>query len=199
MHLPRTGGSSLGLALKRRYRDQAMKVTGVALADVAGSAPNDARVFYGHMRFGLHRLMPVRYVTVLRDPVQRATSHFRLYMYKFGKEGRETSFQGFLEKWGASDVQTRILSGTPDVTADLGLAQEHLLTFSAVGFYDELERFAECLGLATPLPRLDKVDVNYAFSPEQLDQLQELNTVDAALYAWARKFAPQVAVAGQLA
>jgi hypothetical protein len=42
------------------------------------------QVFKGHMRFGLHEILPwpARYITFLRDPVKRALSHYRMALRK---------------------------------------------------------------------------------------------------------------------
>jgi len=42
------------------------------------------QVFKGHMRFGLHEILPppVEYITFLRDPVKRAHSHYKMLRRK---------------------------------------------------------------------------------------------------------------------
>src|SRR5437660_10851235 len=114
------------------------------------------RVFKGHMKFGLHEVLPqpATYVTVLRDPIDRMISAFYfMYTYKlhpnywkFRREG--WTLEDFVKRWPKANLQTKMIAGTdydaPCTAEILRKAKENLHYFSVVGL---TERFEETLAL----------------------------------------------------
>jgi hypothetical protein len=91
IHLPRTAGTSLRRALEGRFEPEESlfvydhRSWAVPRSRVAGLDPERlrrARLVYGHAPFGLHRALPgrSRYLTVLRDPVERVVSHYQFHV-----------------------------------------------------------------------------------------------------------------------
>ncbi len=86
LHLPKTAGMTLRSVLASRYSGSRTLVIG---NDINGDIerlvgwPQERRhrldLLMGHMSFGLHRVLRpgARYVTVLRDPVDRVLSEYR--------------------------------------------------------------------------------------------------------------------------
>ena len=94
LHIPKTAGDTLKIILWRQYREGGH----IEVADPHQvsdpTAPEDRsfenvkrqvaessdrfQLIYGHMPFGIHGSIgrPSRYFTMVRDPVERAVSHF---------------------------------------------------------------------------------------------------------------------------
>ncbi|MFL6354825.1 MAG: sulfotransferase family 2 domain-containing protein, partial [Bryobacteraceae bacterium] len=114
------------------------------------------RVFKGHMKFGLHEVLPqpATYITVLRDPIDRMISAFyfmhtyKLHpnYWKFRREG--WTLEDFVKRWPKANLQTKMIAGAdydaPCTAEILRKAKENLQYFSVVGL---TERFEETLAL----------------------------------------------------
>ncbi len=194
IHLPRTAGSSMGRAIEQAYGDRALRLKTLApiTEDVVARVGSHIQIIYGHMPHGLHRFMPVRYVTVLREPIERSLSHFRLYQLqmqqKFGAKTPPT-FEEFLDHHLAGNVQTRLLAGIghPDSTpADaVAAAKRNLEDFEAVGFFDDIDGLARRIGIQTPIAHINHIAPRYSATEAELKQLTTLNDQDIPLYRWA--------------
>lgn len=97
IHIHKTAGMSLRGLFVKNYRESRHFNTGLMEIDQAGwdacvhsikrldaEAIKGFRVFKGHMPFGLHEILPApcRYITFLRNPVQRVLSHYRMAVRK---------------------------------------------------------------------------------------------------------------------
>ena len=194
IHIPRTGGNSIGAAIRQTYGASAfrLKTNHAPTGELLVGMPPDVRVIYGHMPWGLHRFTPVRYATVLRDPIGRSLSHFALWRYqRVRKSGRTEppGFEEFLEKPFAADLQTRLLAGASpmdEMPSDaLELARANLSDFAIVGFFEDLPAFARRMGLAGPLAHING-GARPPPTPAQVEALRQANPQDLELYAWAR-------------
>lgn len=200
IHIPRTGGTSLRALLRWTYGESLswQKIDGDFPADIAEQIPKTARVIAGHMSFGLHEHLPVRYATVLRDPVERCVSHYQLWRHqkttKSGEVQPDISFQRFLGTKWAANLQARMVAGVfrrgmdMDDRRLLATAKRNLEGFEIVGFADALGQFAADMG-ADPhdLPRRHGFESPPELTRDQLDELRLLNAVDILVVQWARE------------
>src|SRR5438552_2491662 len=83
LHIPRTAGTTFVRILERQYGAGAVldlydSTVGDRVAALTSGDMEHLRVVAGHFSFGAHRHLPgsCRYVTFLRDPVERVVSHY---------------------------------------------------------------------------------------------------------------------------
>ncbi len=192
IHLPRTAGTSIGVAIKDTYGGRRYKVkTFDSLSpNLASEIPRKAEIIYGHMPYGIHEMLPVRYATVLREPISRTLSQYRKYRLQKSQRGSTVDMFEFLRSDSWCNRQARMLSGDPAeaTRASLERAKQNLETFEVVGFFDDLDAFAEKIGLAVPLPHVDSaVDSPPADpTPLELKRIRANNRLDTELYEWAK-------------
>ena len=193
IHLPRTGGTSLGEAFIARHGLEGIcKVkTQVVDAALAAAIPTGVKAIYGHMNYGLHVHRPVRYATVLRDPVQRVASHYGLFRLRAERSGEPApSLESFVHNPKWHNISTRMLAGTDSVfdwsEAHLGLAKRHLEGFAYVGFFDRLGALSGALGLGDDLPHANASPQGRALDGEMLKAAERLNAGDLELFDWAQ-------------
>jgi hypothetical protein len=181
LHVPKTAGSTLTTVLRWQYRrlrpHQVLRVSPhesiEEQLDRLGPAIADLRVLMGHFPYGAHELlpMPCRYITIVRDPVNRVLSEYRYVLSASGHPLHDalTSSSMDVDEYLSSGIDrfqlenalTRQLSGrdehddTPPTEHDVEVASDHLRTFDAVGlterFDESLVLFKQVLGWSTPL------------------------------------------------
>jgi hypothetical protein len=165
LHLPKAAGTTLNRLIEWEYPVSEMfSVDPVfyewSVARLQRRSPErlrKIRMFKGHMRFGLHKILPqpATYITVLRDPVDRViSSYYFMRNYKlhplYWKFRREKwTLEDFVRRSPRSDVQCKILAGAgyrePCSAEICAVAKENLRRyFSVVGL---AERFEESLAL----------------------------------------------------
>lgn len=224
LHLPKAAGSTLIRVLERQYpagtiiKAGGMSPEAVRAALAASDGRGGTRAITGHVPFGVHRLLATdfTYVTVLRDPVERAISHYH-YARKLPSHPLHAEIARGLTLAEASrqnaNSQTRYLAdesvrgtaGTVDREA-LESAKANLARhFSVVGL---AERFDETLVLlrrrlgwkirAVPNSNVTRNrPARSAHSDSELAAVRAANELDAELYAWVReRFDAEVAAAG---
>ena len=125
LHMPKAGGLTLQSIIDRQYpRRVIYKLYGPqSMIDKFIKLPEQSRsqirVLQGHVPFGLHKQMtvPVNYITMLRDPVERVISLYYwiletradpLYQIVKGMSLSNFADSGFAI---ASNYQTRLISG----------------------------------------------------------------------------------------
>jgi hypothetical protein len=178
---------------------------------------NAEAVVIGHVPYGVYRahLPPeARYVTFLREPVDRVVSHF--YRHVMNWDGRAKARFGGVESLeraltdthlpeisnlqpALNNLQTRCLCSDPRPMGRLSEsaldeAKDNLRKFAFVGiqerFTESLVLFQQTLGLTlTPTP--DRHVNRYRPSvddvdPEECRLIEEHNRLDAELYRYAR-------------
>src|SRR5262249_32600052 len=115
------------------------------------------RMFKGHMLFGLHEVLPqpATYITVLRDPVERALSAYyymrtyKLHPFSWKLRKEKWSLEEYVERTPRDNVQCKIMAGAdyhgPSTQEIFETAKQHMNRyFSVVGLS---ERFEESLAL----------------------------------------------------
>jgi len=227
VHMPKAGGSTLQDVIQRQYPPAAtLDIDGESVASVQSSVdrlrqmPEEDRkriaCVKGHVPFGIHRWLPgtPRYVTMLREPIQRIVSDYFFASNTtdhilFERMRRDRlSLKDFVllrDEEGLSDIYCRILSETVnwDSLADsprtlpadaLATAKENLeRCFAVVGI---TERFDESLLLLQGAfgwkdVHYERVNVTRDKPPEvrltgeELNAIRLYNSRDIELYAFA--------------
>ena len=164
LHVPKSAGTTLNRLIEWEYPLLAMYTVDPVLfrwsRERLWRLPKRRlkrfRIFKGHMKFGLHEVLPqpATYITVLRDPIDRMISAFyfmhtyKLHpnYWKFRREG--WTLEDFVKRWPKANLQTKMIAGAdydaPCTAEILRKAKENLQYFSVVGL---TERFEETLAL----------------------------------------------------
>jgi hypothetical protein len=218
VHVPKTAGSTLKSMFVGAYSDADVKDAGnyprfpeATRAKLDSWQFLDCRVLMGHVPYALLReSLPAdtRYMTFLRDPVDRVVSHY--YRHRAKKEGRlsDSELMGAGGKITAASIEdalalpllsnlaTRFLCDTPDAferlpESALDDAKANLDDFAFVGIQ---ERFEESVGLlqgALGLGPVGYEDRHVNPDRPKLDEIPEKqrelilerNALDVELYA----------------
>lgn len=168
LHIPKTAGSTLDQIWRRHIPEAQTYSLGAdfhagltRFKQLSAAERASFRLVKGHMAFGLHHWIPGRatYVTFLRQPVERAISHYWFLYYAPNSPHYEylrapgigpiEFLQSGLDP-GMSNCQVRFLSGLWEELAYRPCAEEHLelakryleQSFRVVGL---TERFDESL------------------------------------------------------
>lgn len=164
LHVPKSAGTTLNRLIEWEYPLLAMYTVDPVLfrwsRERLWRLPKRRlkrfRVFKGHMKFGLHEVLPqpATYITVLRDPIDRMISAFyfmhtyKLHpnYWKFRREG--WTLEDFVKRWPKANLQTKMIAGTdydaPCTAEILRKAKDNLQYFSVLGL---TERFEESLAI----------------------------------------------------
>lgn len=233
MHLPKTGGTTLTRILEREYPAQHRFPLGAIVQKkieefkkLSPARRDKIHLLYGHMAYGLHEYFPqgARYITVLRDPVERVISFYYFvrdqsqhYLHDFSNQDA-TDLKSFLESQATivvDNFQVRLLSGAWEHVPYGAITRDHLEVAKRnlreeVAVVGLTERFDETLlllkdafGWRQPWHKPQNVTRG---RPKQSDLLPEIreaiveyNRFDVELYDYAKSlFAEQVARKGVL-
>ncbi len=219
VHIPKAAGTTLNKILARQYgqnRIFALKepVKGRSLQDlreIPDAQRRKLKVVRGHFNFGLHDLLPQpsTYITLLRNPVDRALSHY-YYILKSPKHylhsqvaGRQMSLKDYVSS-ELDNHQARMIAGGDAASAPidkcstqtLEVAKQHLQEqFAVVGtverFDETLVLLKEVFGWATPFYAKANVTQNRpkrrSLSAEELEVITSRNQIDLELYDYANQ------------
>ena len=215
LHIPKTGGRSLQHILLRKYSGDEVVVDAHNKLDEIADWPEERkrniRYLQGHFFYGAHRILSqeCRYVTILREPVDRVISHYYFIRRNSSHPlNRVVLEQGIgLEDYVTSGVcdevsndQARLIAGVKrDASIDtndmLRMAKENIdKDFMVVGI---VEKFDETLmllkrelGLRNVFYGIRNQTIGRPLKeqiPERtLSIICERNSADIALYDYAR-------------
>ncbi len=134
---------------------------------------------------------PIRWLTILRDPLHRYASHFIHHVEHFNYD---QSFETWMEIEKHHNDQTKTIAGQADVER----AKDLLNQFFWIGFTEDYAISMEMLerkignGFSTQAIRKSNVAKGLKFDRKQLvdqfqDQIRERNQLDLQLYEHARQ------------
>lgn len=224
IHIPKTAGTSMRLLLERffdekervyLYGGEPPGITLEAFRDLPETVKKRIRLVYGHFRFGVHEWLPqkARYITMLRDPVDRVVSLYYFYKRYPGSRHHQLIVENaysledfvFCGRFFQTDNEmVRQLSGIGRLRrVRFGECTDDLLDmawrniedhFEWVFSMEEMQRSLEKLGeiLGREVEDIGKENVNTtrqslaAIDPGLLERIDAFNRLDRALYERAQ-------------
>lgn len=249
VHIPKTAGSTLNSILASQYApDQIHEIMMRGMSWIAPQPrlvpkplisfskiqrlkfalrhPRRLRLIHGHFDLSIIRLLPAsaRCFTLLRDPVQRAISHYYHYRRMTADPVHALAMQSTLAQWVGSrglvemdNGQTRRLAGEMNLpfgrvnSGMLERAKSNLAAFAAVGlterFEESLVLFRHAFGWVlhpfTARNVADNRPRRAELSAEALEAIAHCNRFDLELYRFGSDLfedaASRIDMAGELA
>lgn len=218
LHLPRTGGTTLTWMIKERYTEslavgdfQGEKMifgSPISLHEMKKERREDIDIVVGHSHYGIHSLLrePALYITLLRDPVDRAISHYYYIKERVNHPLytiiRSMSLIEFIndERFhpGISNVQTKFLSGNyilvdaygikrgpvrafrPSVDVDraVNALKRHFLYGITEQFDRSIKLFQRVLGWTSDWYKWRRVSQRPPIEDESLEVIQTLESLN---------------------
>ncbi len=217
LHIIKTAGTSFMALLERQYPGARMyRLRGLpgAFAGLDRRERETYQIVCGHFHFGIHQLFdsPSRYLTFIRDPIERAISHFTYIQWRTSEEFHEriNASRLSLEQWvrlgvgpAVDNLQVRRLTlreneFVPFKQTTRGMLDEakrvlaERISFLGITerYEDSVRLFAEQLGWREPLTieRLKASPNRKAaadLSASERAAIVEHNAMDLELYAFA--------------
>jgi hypothetical protein len=211
IHLPKTAGTSLRRTIQKNYRSKELffvynkNPRFHSIDDLYNFVPEDFekyKIIMGHLSFN-RRLFPFndrRFVTLVREPVQRCISYYHHVMNRREWRGRQQSLPEYMETSGDiqfQNHQTRLLSNmkrNPITGKHLENAIRNIEKyFLHVGTSETFPQTVEYLSMTLGWSKkkifyenttLKKQTTTDCLSEDILDRLRELNEYDIKLYEW---------------
>ncbi|MEB3213274.1 MAG: sulfotransferase family 2 domain-containing protein [Leptolyngbyaceae bacterium] len=221
LHLMKTGGRTLTRILKQNYPQDARFHCGQRagqslkeLSDMPEEQRRSLQFIYGHLQFGVHRLLPhpCTYITMLRHPVERVMSHYyyALHNPKHFTHQLVTEHNMSLSEYvehGISDLnngQVRAIAGDVSQQFQFGDSREDLLHeaqanldtfFSVVGITEQFDESLLLLKHQLTLTRFlyTRANVNASrrthttVSDDDIECIKHYNALDLQLYDAAKQ------------
>ncbi|HXZ92805.1 MAG TPA: sulfotransferase family 2 domain-containing protein [Burkholderiales bacterium] len=232
LHIPKTGGTTLVTMLAQRYAPETIRkimMRGMSLIvppreKASGSLisaskirrlkralrdPERVRLIHGHFDLSLERLLPSRasLFTILRDPVERAISHYYHYRRQSNDPANGLAMRSTLAEWVSArglvemdNGQTRRLAG--EMRLPVGRVSERMLEkakenlaskFSVIGLTERFEEsqvlLSRAFGWRYTRPAVRNVGTNRparsGISEAELRLIRNCNCFDVELYRFA--------------
>jgi sulfotransferase famil protein len=223
LHIPKTAGTTLEGILRHHYGESLVTVKTRGARDAGEVRRRMARalqggtpsVIKGHFTFGACDVLPLqaRYVTVLREPVERMLSHYhhtvatrgrwrprRLQPLPPGLTLTEALARGYLP----DNLQTRMLCGIVSpwdaLPADaLERAKQNLARLDFVGTTARFDELVAILNLRFGWPTVAYAAARVSSGRRTADELQaveretveQANALDRELYSFAEQVAAE--------
>jgi len=219
IHVPKTGGTTFSSIIERLFPPTEIYPIYLKSAkhndfndflSLSDASKQKVKVFYGHVHYGQHVLIPqrVRYITILRDPVERVNSLYCHFINdeknELHEEVKRIDIENFVRKnigRQACNHQTWMLAGRG---ASLSMSGSELLKRAKKNVDENIlvtgftERFDETLVLIRRL--LDLPPLHYAkknvskekntnenLDPSIVEVIRKCNSLDHELYNYAMK------------
>jgi hypothetical protein len=219
LHIPKAGGTTLHSVLQHVYQKEETfdinvsgdKLTTDEFTNLSVAEKNKVRLLKGHMYYGLHSQFAeddAKYLTFLRDPVQRVVSH---YHYILRKKDHYLYSEVALKKlslkeFALSDLTDELDNGQARLLGGIqGLPINSLTSENEKKILKQLEDSFACVGIMEKFDEsllLLKNKLNWERFPvyrklnvteekasrtdeETVLAIQKRNAVDQAIYNWA--------------
>lgn len=203
-HIPKTAGTSLRVALESAIPDRIVRCYPPYPQNnprnVIWPLPQDS-VVCGHFLYGIHTFFDVqpRYITILRDPVERVLSWYRFKRQTPSLDNNgEAAGSSLAELIGTGHVElnnhmTTMLAGqrpsSPDDRHTLQRAKDNLSRFAWVTtenrLLEDTPRLGRILGADLPAVPFANRSAPLDLSDEDRCAAEAANKLDAELYAFA--------------
>jgi Galactose-3-O-sulfotransferase len=228
IHIPKTAGTTLRSIIEDHFPAEQLYFIYIGNASHPGmdeflalteAEKKQIKIFCGHQAFGFHRHLPqpCKYITVMREPVERTVSlYHHLLQEKHARHDQSVAdmqrriksenltLEGFVSSGITLDTdnaQTRILSGeSPDFgqcgrdTLEKAKAnlREHFAVAGLTERFDEsVMLIHKVLGWPTPLYARKNVSGRRSHKedipPETLAAIRRFNALDTELYGYAQE------------
>jgi len=201
LHILKTAGTSFRWTIKENYlpnelyeRDQHE----FNWSELTVEQQREIKMIYGHLFFGVHNTIaePCKYITFLRDPVERIISYYYYVIAQPNNTGyKETygvSLEDFVLKGNqdiASNQQTKALCGS-NAVVDFELARKNIEEyFSFVGVVEQYRKSIKFLGNQLNwqnviFHELNRTADKPAVPAHVRKVIEEANKIDRQLYDW---------------
>lgn len=215
-HIPKTAGTFFQKKFIEANVPSDKCYTTAGLKQFIQKSSDNYQLFYGHLPYGVHLLTPrsVRYITLLREPIDRAISFYysmkevdiKIYKHPFREYADSLTLKDFYKNRNLQNVQTRFIAGLlsdklypklPSQYIDnftLYLAQKNLVNY-IYGISDRLdesiELFTKKLSWTYPIDMIPYRKTKNRPTKDDLDQetiqiLLKANALDIKLYEFAQ-------------
>jgi hypothetical protein len=210
VHIQKTAGKTLRQIIRRQYPGRSVHVPNFfakpelhwsTVDELSEHTPRGLEVAHGHMLFVPDRWpATARFVTILRDPVERTISHYYWLNERRGARSGLGSIEDALGAGAISDnLQVRVLAGAdPPGSVTAAMAEDAIAAldrFSVVGLTSRFDETLVLLGRAFGwrTGAYERVNSTNSRVPrEALDaatiaRIEEHNRYDLELYAIAAR------------
>jgi hypothetical protein len=210
VHIQKTAGKTLRQIIRRQYPGRSVHVPNFfakpelhwsTVDELSEHTPRGLEVAHGHMLFVPDRWpATARFVTILRDPVERTISHYYWLNERRGARSGLGSIEDALGAGAISDnLQVRVLAGAdPPGSVTAAMAEDAIAAldrFSVVGLTSRFDETLVLLGRAFGwrTGAYERVNsTNSRLPREALDaatiaRIEEHNRYDLELYAIAAR------------
>jgi hypothetical protein len=151
LHIPKTGGTSFRQVVETVYGSRCISVYSLDAATLAGVKEQlvEADALFGHLFYGIHQVLGIapRYITIVRDPVERVISFYRHQARDedsefFGAIADGMTLRDLLESGRCHQVNNHMVRIVSGYESSEPIHDEHVLRRALAN----LNQF-ECLGV----------------------------------------------------
>jgi hypothetical protein len=231
VHVPKAGGTSFNAILwqvyGRHFVNYNKRMSKWSPARINRRRANDLRAIAGHFPFGFHATYGreyhrwlygpdsvfsgrrIRYVAIVRDPVERAKSYYRFvtsfpahHLYRHTRGMSPPVFFDYLQRAGIMECenqQCHLIGGATE--RRFAVARERIINdYLAVAALEDFNSLVEHLSRVLHWPNVFELKVRNQsprsvgtdeFDAHMLERIREMNAEDLQLHHFARQEASQ--------